>query len=198
VKHLSGRLEGGANGAELDVGVDNGGVGGVGLNILGLARVDGAGTTGNTWLLWVGIGGESRVEPQHRDRVVVLLAKSVYRSYVAEEDTYPEGHNKNVSASKRGSHGVELAKCLERRGVAENGLLGRAESIGDGVAGDALNGGIGVLEDHAVLDVETFDLRDRRTGANELGDNGHLLGGVQSHTGAVEVLDTHTVALLRS
>jgi hypothetical protein len=100
-----------------------------------------------------------------------------------------------VAAGKRGSHGVESTEGLEGRGVAEGGLLGIAESIGDGVAGDTLDSGVAVLENNTVLDIEALDVRDFGAGADELSDNGHLLGGIESHARAVEVLDTHAVAL---
>jgi hypothetical protein len=86
VKHLCGLLEGRANGSELDVRVDDLRVGAVLLNVLGLTRVDRAGTASDTGRGRVGIGGVSLgVEPQHVDGVVV-----------------PEGHDENVAASKRG------------------------------------------------------------------------------------------------
>jgi hypothetical protein len=177
VKHLCGGLEGGANGAELDVREDNSGVGRVLLNILRLARVSSASTTGGTKL--GGISGVGRVEPEHVDRMVI-----------------PQGHNEDVSASKRSSHLVEATKGLEGRSVTKDSLLGIAERLGDGVSGNTLNGGVTVGIGLAVLDVEALDLRELGAGADELGDNSHLLGGIEGHAGAVEVLYTHAVALL--
>jgi len=113
------------------------------------------------------------------------------------QGTYPERHDENVAASKRGSHAVESTEGLERRGVAESSLLSITELISDGVAADALDGGVAVLEYNAVLDVEALDVSERGAGADELRDNGHLLAGVESHARAVEVLDTHAVALSR-
>lgn len=79
LKQLCGRLEGGADGAEFDVGVDDGSAWGVLLDLLGDTRVGRAGTTGNTWLLWVGVGRVGGVEPEHVDGVIV-----------------PERHNKDL------------------------------------------------------------------------------------------------------
>lgn len=175
---LCGLSEGRANGAELDVGEDDSCVWRVGLDVRGLAGGDWAGTTGDTRLGWVGIGGEGRVEPEHVDRVVV-----------------PERHDQDVAAGKRGSHSVETTERLEGRSVAKDGLLGVAESIGNGVASHAGNGGGRVLVRLAVLDVEALDLAELRAGADELGDDCHLLGGVEGGAGAIEVLNTHAVAV---
>lgn len=178
-KRLRGLLEGGANGAELDVGVDDGGVGGVGLDVLGLARVGGASTTANTGGGRVLVGGVGGVEPQHGDRMVI-----------------PKGHDKDVSVCKGLSHAGETTTVLEASLVAEDGLLSLAEIVGDGVTGDALVGGVGVLVHLAVLNVESLDLAEGGARADELGDDSHLLGRVEGLAGAVEVSNTHAIALL--
>lgn len=108
----------------------------------------------------------------------------------------PEGHDEDVAASKRGAHAVQAAEGLELVLVLEGGLLGLAEGVSDGVAGHARDGGVAVGVDLAVLDVETLDLGESGAGADELGDDSHLLGGVELHAGAVEVGHTHAVALL--
>lgn len=107
----------------------------------------------------------------------------------------PERHDQDVAASKRGSHLLEATESLEGGGVSEGGLLLLTEGIGDGVASDAGNSRVGVLEHLSVLDVEALDVGERGAGADELGDNGHLLVGVKSGAWAVEVTDTHAVAV---
>ena len=107
----------------------------------------------------------------------------------------PEGHDEDVAASKRGTHLVETTESLERRCVTEGGLLLVTVLLSDGVAADALNGRVGVLEDGSSLDVETLDLGEAGAGADELSDNSHLLGGVEGHAWAVEVTDAHAVAV---
>jgi hypothetical protein len=173
-----GLVEGRADGAELDVGEDNAGVGAVRLKIRRLARGSRASTTGDTRLAGVGSGGVAGVEPEHVDRVVV-----------------PERHDEDVAASKRRAHTVEAANGSELVVVAESSLLGLAEAVGDGVAADAGDSGLGVLEHLAVLDIEALDLGQAGARADELGDDGHFLLGVEGGAGAVEVLDAHTVAV---
>lgn len=171
-------VEGGANGAEPDVGEDDAGVGAVLLEILGLAGGGGAGTAGNSELAWVGIGGVGGVEPQHVDRVVV-----------------PERHDEDVAAGERCAHGVEAAELGEGVVVAEGGLLLAAEGVGDGVAGCGRDLGLGVLVNLAVLHVEALDLAERGAGADELGHDGHFRLGVELHARAVEALVAHAVAV---
>lgn len=107
----------------------------------------------------------------------------------------PEGHDEDVAASKRGTHLVKTTESLERRCVTEGGLLLVTVLLSNRVAADALDGGVGVLEDGSSLDVETLDLGEAGTGADELSDDGHLLGGVEGHAWAVEVTDAHAVAV---
>jgi hypothetical protein len=147
------------------------------LHVLGLTRVGSASTALSTQL--GGISRVSGIQPQHVDRMVV-----------------PERHDQDVAACKRSAHLVESTERLEGVGVAESRLLRGAEGLGDGVAGYALDGRVAVLEDLAVLYVEALDLREGGARADELGDDGHFLGGVEGGAGAVEVLDAHAVALL--
>ena len=70
-----------------------------------------------------------------------------------------------------------------------------AEAVGQRVARDAGNGRLRVLVHLAVLDVEAPDLAERRAGADELRDDGHLGLGVELHARAVEVLHAHAVAV---
>jgi hypothetical protein len=78
--------------------------------------------------------------------------------------------------------------------IAESNLLGLAEVGVDGVARGTRDGGLGVGDDLAVLDVETLDLVEDTIGSlEELGDDGELGLGVDSHARSVEVLDTLAV-----
>lgn len=63
--------EGGVDGTPSDIGVDDIGVGGVGLDINWLAGIARAGSTSDTWIGWVGIEWVCRVEPKHADVVIV-------------------------------------------------------------------------------------------------------------------------------
>lgn len=107
----------------------------------------------------------------------------------------PEGHDEDVAVGERCTHAGVSAELAEVRAVAEDRLLFSAELVGDGVAVDALVLGVGVGEDGAVLDVEALDVGKVAAGADELGDDGHLLGGVQGLAGAVELTVTHAVRL---
>jgi hypothetical protein len=173
-----GLVESGANRTELDVGEDNAGVGAVGLKVGRLARGGRASATGNTRLAGVSGGGVARVEPKHVDCVVI-----------------PEGHDKDVTASKRCAHTVETTKSSEGVVVAEGSLLVLAEAVSDGVSAGAGDGGLRVLVNFAVLDVEALDLGQAGAGADKLRNDGHLLLGVEGGAGAVEVLHTHAVAV---
>jgi hypothetical protein len=177
-EHLSWCLEGRADGTELDVGEDDSSARGLLLNDLGCTRGGSAGTTGNTRLGRVGISGVGGVEPQHVDRMIV-----------------PERHDQDVAASKRGSHSVKATLGLEGRGITKDGLLLVAESVSDGVTSNTLDSRVTVGISDTILDVEALDLRESGTGADELGDNGHWLGGVELRAGAVEVGHTHAVAV---
>lgn len=69
---------------------------------------------------------------------------------------------------------------------ANDPLLSRAEIISDRRSVDTGDGCIAILDDHTVLNIDTFDLGEGSIiGAivgNELSDNGHFLRGVNSCT----------------
>jgi hypothetical protein len=100
-----------------------------------------------------------------------------------------------MAASKRRSHGIQATKVGERRSIAECALLRLTERVGDGVSSDAGDGGLRVLKDLSVLDVEALDLAHARAGADELRDDSHLGLGVESCARSVEVLNAHAVAV---
>ena len=160
--------EGAVDGTELDVGVDDVGVGGVGLDVAGdtggggarAAEVAGAGSVGR-------VGG---VEPEHVGVVVV-----------------PERHDEDHTLGEGGAHLHETSLGAEVVGVAEGGLLGVAVGGGDGVAADSGDIALGVGDHLAVLDVESLDLGEVAAAVGEeLGDDGELGGGVDGHARAVE------------
>lgn len=170
-----------ANRTELDVRVDDGRVGGVGLNIRGLARVGGAGTTSDTGGRGVLIERVARVEPEHVGCVVV-----------------PDGHDQDHTGTHSSAHWAESTLCLKVINVTESDLLVGAELGGDRVVGlHAGNVGLGVCDDLAALDVDTANFAEGTTGGvvagQELGHDSHLLGAVDGLALAEEGLVTHAV-----
>lgn len=167
--------EGGADGAELDVGEDDLGVGGVGLNLGGDTGGGGAlatVSTGGTAL--DGVGG---VEPEHVGGMVV-----------------PDGHDEDHGLGKGLAHLLQATLLVEVIDITESRLLSIAERLGDGVASDASNLGLRVLNDLAVLDIEALDLTEIASRVlEELGDDGELLGGIDGLALTVEGGVTHAV-----
>ena len=158
--------EGGSDITELDVGEGDEGVGLLRFDISGDTGGDGARSTKDT-----GVGGGlveriGAVEPQHVGRIVV-----------------PDGHNQDHSLGEGTAHLGHTTEAGKDVGVAEGGLLSGAELVAERVplshSGDV---DLGVLEDDTVLDVDAADLlecaRGGTGGGQELGDDGHLLGGV--------------------
>jgi hypothetical protein len=169
-----------SDGAELDVGVDDLGIGGLALDLRGLTGRGGAGTTSNTGLGCVAGGGVGGVEPEHLRGVVV-----------------PNGEDENHTLSQSLRHRAHTTMSLEGVGVTEEGLLGGAEVVGDGVEiGEAGEGGERVGDGLAVLDVEATDFGEgARSGVvvgDELGDDGEFGGSVDRLASAVEGSVTHT------
>ena len=171
----------GADGTELDVRVRDGSVGGVCLNIRGLARVGGASTTSNTGGGGVLVERVAGVEPEHVGRMVI-----------------PDGHDQDHTGTHSSAHWAESTLGLEVVNITEGNLLVGAERGGDRVvflhAGDV---GLRVLDDFAALDVDTADFAERAArgvvAGQELSDNGHLLGAVDGLSFAPEGLVTHAV-----
>lgn len=87
----------------------------------------------------------------------------------------PQTHNKHHPRLERLTHRRHSSAVRERRRIAKERLLGLAEGVGDGIVlREAGEGGVGVVDDFAVLDVEAFDLAQIAAGGDELGDDGHL------------------------
>jgi len=150
------------------------------LDLGGLTGGSGASSTSDTGLGGVSGGGVVRIEPEHLGGVVV-----------------PDGEDEDHSLCEGLGHSSHTAVSGERVGIAEEGLLGRAERVGDGVVGGETGEcGEGVGDDLAILDVEAADLREGARGGvvvgDELRDDGELGGGIDELARAVERLVTHT------
>lgn len=111
----------------------------------------------------------------------------------------PDGHDENHTLLERSTHGSKTALSRKLVGVTESSLLGGAERVGDGVAGDAGDGGLRVRNDDTVLNIESLDLGKGAgggaVGGDELGDDSEDLGGVNSETSTVEVSVAHSVGV---
>ena len=122
-----------------------------------------------------------RVEPEHVRRMVV-----------------PQRKHEHHPVVERLAHARHAPAVREGRVVVERGLLLRAELVRDRIElVHALDGGLGVLDDLPVLDVDAPDLGEvairGAVGGDELGDNGDRLGGVDNHVRAVETGVAHAV-----
>lgn len=115
----------------------------LGFNLRWVAGVDGAGAAGNSGDGRVSISGVVAVQPEHVGVVVV-----------------PDAENKGHALVESIAHTSQTAMGVEDVDVIEDILLRVAELGGDGVSGIPGNGGLGVGDDFAVLDVETLDLRE--------------------------------------
>jgi hypothetical protein len=110
----------------------------------------------------------------------------------------PDGQHEHHAVVECLAHVSVPALGRKRVRVAESRLLCSAEWLGDRiVGGHSRDVRLGVLDDLAVLDIETTDLFERARGSvvggDELGDHGHLLGGVESEALAVKGLVAHAV-----
>lgn len=108
----------------------------------------------------------------------------------------PERQDEDHGRGDGLGHLGEAALCLEDVGVAKGELLLGAEVGGEGVTRVRGDGGLGVGDDLAVLDVEALDLGQDAVGAlDELGDYGELLGGVEGEAGAGTVEELVALAV---
>jgi len=90
-----------------------------------------------------------------------------------------------MSTLEGGSHSSETTVCGEVRVVTEDRLLLGAVIVGDGVViTDSGPGVLGLEDDNVVLNPDTTDLDELTSGGHvvgdELGDDGDLLGGIDS------------------
>jgi hypothetical protein len=86
----------------------------------------------------------------------------------------PDGHDEYHSLNS-GTNLLETTLSGELVGVSESCLLGGAETVGDGVTGNARNRGIGVVNGSATLDIKSLDLLQVTgccaVGGDELGND---------------------------
>lgn len=164
--------------AELDVGIDDGSIGVRGLDISRDAGGSLALTTA-TAEIGVGIlvGGVCGVEPEHVGVVVI-----------------PQTHDEDHTIGKCLGHVRHSTLVLECVSVPKGCLLSIAELGGDRVTSDTCDSRLAVGYGLAALDIESLDLHGI-AGANELCDDREFLGRVDGLALAVEVLDTHAVAV---
>jgi hypothetical protein len=97
----------------------------------------------------------------------------------------PDGHGEDHSLGHGVTHLLETTLGGEDWVVTKDGLLLGAELLGDGAVGvNSGPVGLGVEDNHSVLDVDTTDLneiaRSSHGVGDELSDDSHLLGGVNS------------------
>jgi len=121
---------------------------------------------------WIG-----RVKPEHVAVVII-----------------PQTHDKNHTVGKCLGHVCHTTLLLERVSVAKYLLLLVAELRRDGVAVNAWDSGCRLRNSFAALNVETLDLHGIAC-SDELCDDGEFLGCVNGLAFAVEVLDSHAIAV---
>jgi hypothetical protein len=193
---LDSTLVGRADRAGLDVRELNSRTRVVGLDICGLSGSDRASTAGNTWLGGIGVRGIRRVEP-----MLKIVSKQVismelcWINYHVNLVVVPERHDEDHALLQCFAHSLQATGASEVVVVSEDGLLLRAEFVGDGVTGDTSDIGLGLLEDLATLDVYTADLSKVASvgavGGDELSHNGDRLLSVDRLTRTVEGLVAH-------
>lgn len=113
---VSTAAEGGSVGTELNVRECDGGAAVVGDHVVGISGGGWASTTGHTWLRRVLVEREVRVEPEHVRGVVT-----------------PERHDEDHAVGQGVTHLLSSALKVVVLVVVEQGLLGDAELVRDGV-----------------------------------------------------------------
>lgn len=163
---------------KLDVAISNSSIGVLALNIgwhtTGSLALSPAGAEISIRVLVGGVGG---IEPKH---VAVMVI--------------PQTHDEHHAIGKRLGHVGHAALLLERVAIAKHRFLLVTELGRDGVAVDAGDGGCRLCNCLAALHVEALDLQVVAR-ANELRDDGELLRRVDCLALAVEILDSHAVAV---
>lgn len=104
-----------------------------------------------------------------------------------ETHVVPERHDEHHVAGEGLGHLGQAALVLEAVGVAEGDLLAAAEGLVDLVAAVTGDGGLGVGDDLAALDVEAADGLEVAAGADELRHDGELAVRVDRLARPVEV-----------
>jgi hypothetical protein len=175
LQHLA---KGRVNRTKLDVGVHDGCIRTLTLDVSRNTRCSLAlSATASEICVGVLIGGVGRVKPEHVGVVVV-----------------PERHDEHHALCKSLGHVSRSALLLVCVPVLEDVLLLVAELGGDRIARNTSDSGVGLSNGLAALDVEAFDFHGIAS-ADELCDHGELLRCVNCLALAVEVLDTHAVAV---
>jgi len=164
--------------SELDVAISNCSIRVLALNIRGHTTRDrtvssSASQIGVRVLIsWIG-----RVKPEHVAVVVI-----------------PQTHDKNHTVGKSLGHVCHTTLLLERVSVAKDLLLLVAELGRDGVAVNARDSGCRLRNSFTTLNIEALDLHGIAC-SNELCDDGKFLGRVNGLAFAVEVFDSHAIAV---
>ncbi len=109
----------------------------------------------------------------------------------------PNTHDQSHAGAESIAHSSKSALGCESVGIIEERLLVGTEVVGNRVVGvDTREGGLGILDDLAVLDIETADFVEGAgggvVGSEELGDDGELGVGVDGLALPKEVLVAHT------
>lgn len=136
-------------------------------------------TTGNTGFGGIGTDGIVRIEPQHICKVVV-----------------PKGHNKDHTLRQSLAHVSKTAVLLEARCITESLLLCITEVGSDRIEiAHAWDVSLGVLDNTSILDIEAANLGECAGSgvvvSEELSNNCKRTGGVDCHSGTIEILDAH-------
>jgi len=174
---------GGANVAIANVAIFDVGVGVLALYLCGhttrsCTRTTGYSRLGSSSIYWV-----KAIQPQHVGCVVI-----------------PKTHDEYYTLLESGTHGFQTSHCLERVFVSEKCLLVIAELVGDGIVClYSSEVGSRVVDDFAVLDVETTDLNKWAVGgvvrSEPLGNNLEGLGGVHCEALSQETVGSHAVGV---
>ena len=169
-----------SNRSKTDIRVCDGCVGSRSFDVSGLARSCRTSTTSNSRLGRISSGRVVAIKPKHVCGVII-----------------PDTHDEYHTIGKGFAHVRETTVRSEGIGIAEGRLLLGTEVSSDGVHGvHSRDIDLRVLDDLAILDVETTDLAEstaRRVGAGqELSDDGELGAGINREALSIEALVAHS------
>ena len=148
------------------------------------AGVCGAGATADTGDGGVLVQGIVRIQPQHVGLLII-----------------PKRHHQHHTPVQSLSHGLQATLPSEVVDVPKGRLHVRADLVGDRIARHPGQRHVGVRDDFAILHIESADVDEVPiicvALSDELGDNGHLLPGVQLKVlaPAIEVPGTETIGV---